>query len=59
MKIGLLSKLLLALSCIKKIDRLRKLLQDALDVIVVSIHQNDRIVATCACAVATTRHEDD
>ena len=50
-EIGCLSNLLPALSCAKKIDRDPKVSESPRKID--SIHQNDSIVATRACAVAT------
>ena len=50
-EIGCLSNLLPALSCAKKIDRDPKVSESPRKID--SIHQNDSIVATRACVVAT------
>ena len=50
-EIGCLSNLLLALLCAKKIDRDPKVSESLHKID--SIHQNDSVVATRACAVAT------
>ena len=52
-EIGCLSNLLPALSCAKKIDRDPKVSESPRKID--SIHQNDSIVATRACAVATKK----
>ena len=53
MEIRCLSNLLPALSCAKKIDRDPKVSESPRKID--SIHQNDGIVATRACAVATKK----